>query len=185
MLAAIWSFSEGTIPPNICDEWIERYRHNLKPATIGGEVTTVHNVDIRSSKINADVSDLDVVNTMSNLAVTANAQAFGFDLVNRIETQYSEYYANENGHYSRHSDSFLHKCNTATDRKLTVIVFLSDPRTYAGGELVIYRDDESKRLKLEQGSAVIFPSFFDHEVLPVTQGIRRTMVAWAMGPYWR
>ena len=35
---------------------------------------------------------------------------------------------------------------------------------------------------LEEGSIVVFPSFLEHRVAPVTKGIRYSLVVWFLGP---
>jgi len=37
----------------------------------------------------------------------------------------------------------------------------------------------------DKGSVLIFPSYINHKVSPVTKGIRRSLVAWFSGPRWR
>jgi len=61
---------------------------------------------------------------------------------------------------------------------LSLTVFLSDPASYDGGELVIDSDSTPVRLKLPQGDAVLYPSTALHEVAPVTRGTRWAAVTW-------
>jgi PKHD-type hydroxylase len=60
---------------------------------------------------------------------------------------------------------------------ITVIVAISDPSDYEGGELVF--PDYGLSIKLALGSVVIFPSHreYMHGVLPIKEGERFTMVA--------
>jgi PKHD-type hydroxylase len=58
-------------------------------------------------------------------------------------------------------------------------VFLSDPRSYDGGELVI--DDPMyghQVIKLAAGNAFLYPSTTIHRVNPVTRGVRHAAVFW-------
>jgi len=61
---------------------------------------------------------------------------------------------------------------------LSLTVFLSDPASYDGGELVVDSDSTPVRIKLPQGDAVIYPSSAVHEVAPVTSGTRWAAVSW-------
>jgi PKHD-type hydroxylase len=61
---------------------------------------------------------------------------------------------------------------------LSLTVFLSDPTSYDGGELVIDSDSTPVRIKLPQGDAVLYPSSALHEVAPVTRGTRWAAVTW-------
>jgi PKHD-type hydroxylase len=55
-------------------------------------------------------------------------------------------------------------------------IFLSDPASYEGGELVIYLGSEAIRIKGAAGQAVLYPSTTLHEVKPVTRGERVVMI---------
>jgi PKHD-type hydroxylase len=58
-------------------------------------------------------------------------------------------------------------------------LFLSDPATYDGGELVIESASGEDAVKLEAGSLVAYPSTTLHRVAPVTRGERLAAVGWA------
>jgi len=64
-------------------------------------------------------------------------------------------------------------------RKLSMSVVLNSD--YEGGDLEM-RDLESKIPRLEEGSIIVFPSFLEHRVTPVTEGIRYSLVTWFIGP---
>lgn len=55
-------------------------------------------------------------------------------------------------------------------------IFLSDPDSYQGGELVIYLGSETLRIKGRPGQAVLYPSTTVHEVRPVSAGERVVMI---------
>jgi hypothetical protein len=61
-------------------------------------------------------------------------------------------------------------------RKWTLLIQMSDPSTYEGGDLIL--DDVP--VSREQGSYVLFESHVNrHVVLPVTKGLRYSIVHWA------
>jgi hypothetical protein len=73
-------------------------------------------------------------------------------------------------------------------RKLSVTVSLSDPSTYKGGNLRFdfgpHSDGKRYHLCEEirpRGSIIVFPSHVYHQVTPVTQGTRYSLVAWNLG----
>ena len=45
----------------------------------------------------------------------------------------------------------------------------------------LYEDDKGAKMKKEQGTLIIFPSYILHEVKPVTKGERNSLVAWVTG----
>jgi PKHD-type hydroxylase len=69
---------------------------------------------------------------------------------------------------------------TPDHSKLTVIVPLVDRRDWEGGVLEIGNSFLAPRM--QQGDAVIFPSFSLHRVTPVTSGVRIVLSAWISGP---
>jgi len=61
---------------------------------------------------------------------------------------------------------------------LSVTLFLSDPDSYDGGELVIETQYGSQEVKLPAGHLVLYPSTSLHQVLPVTRGQRTASFFW-------
>ncbi|MCU7851000.1 MAG: Fe2+-dependent dioxygenase [Candidatus Thiodiazotropha sp. (ex Monitilora ramsayi)] len=61
---------------------------------------------------------------------------------------------------------------------VSMTLFLRDPETYQGGELVVRTTFGEKQVKLKAGSAVIYPSSSLHHVAEVTQGERMVALAW-------
>ena len=57
-------------------------------------------------------------------------------------------------------------------------VFLSDPSTYDGGELVSEGADRECSYKLSAGTAMIYPSSTLHRVNPIQRGTRLAAVGW-------
>ena len=61
---------------------------------------------------------------------------------------------------------------------ISFTLFLSDPDTYKGGELVIEHAGATQSLKLKVGDMVIYPSTSLHQVAPVREGERVVCVGW-------
>ena len=64
-------------------------------------------------------------------------------------------------------------------RKLSMSIILNSD--FEGGDFEM-RDKYERVPRLEEGSIVVFPSFMDHRVAPITKGIRYSLVAWFLGP---
>ncbi len=78
-------------------------------------------------------------------------------------------------HYGTHfDDAFIDGIRT----DLSVTLFLSEPDSYAGGELELTTPSGSQAIKLPPGCAIVYPSDHLHAVLPVTQGVRLAVVGW-------
>jgi len=79
-------------------------------------------------------------------------------------------------HYGSHVDDALIQ-GVRTDVSFTL--FLSEPASYEGGELVIESAAGEDAVKLEAGSLVAYPSTALHHVAEVTRGVRLAAVGWA------
>lgn len=61
---------------------------------------------------------------------------------------------------------------------IAITIFLSDPCSYDGGELVARISGFDGKFKLEAGSAVAYPANTLHHVTPVTRGTRDAAILW-------
>lgn len=120
---------------------------------------------------------------IADIAYEMNSKWYRFDLSGLYESfQYTEYDSTRGPeHYDWHID-MLDK--GAVTRKMSMIVQLSDPFQYEGGELWIQGAGQDIVPK-KRGLIHIFPSFMRHRVTPVTKGIRRSLVIWVSGPEFR
>jgi len=70
-------------------------------------------------------------------------------------------------------------------RKLSVVVQLSNPEDYEGGNLQIMSEDgKSYFAPRKRGTVIVFDSRAQHRVLKVTKGCRRSLVCWIVGKRW-
>ncbi|WP_266170932.1 Fe2+-dependent dioxygenase [Dyella subtropica] len=61
---------------------------------------------------------------------------------------------------------------------IAITVFLSDPKSYDGGELVVLTNGLGGQFKLDAGSAIAYPANTLHHVSPVTRGARDAAIIW-------
>lgn len=108
----------------------------------------------------------------------ANAQFFHFQIVMLGTPMVMRY--EHSGFYGAHADIGNGLIST---RKLSVVIMLTPPEEYTGGELIF--TPHFPRIPKDQGSLVIFPSYLRHQVMPVTSGLRHTLVSWIYGPPFR
>lgn len=115
----------------------------------------------------------------------ANRENYAFDISTISDIQYTIYNSEQSGHYSWHHDVLKPDCSF--DRKLSVSIQLSDPKDYEGGNLIfaaggnIYPTEVMRK----RGTVIVFPSFIEHMVEPVTRGTRKSLVTWVEGPKWK
>jgi len=71
-------------------------------------------------------------------------------------------------------------------RKLSFSLQLSDPEDYEGGELeFLDNQDEPFFAPKQKGTIVVFDSRVKHRVRKVTNGLRKSIVGWVVGPRWK
>lgn len=80
--------------------------------------------------------------------------------------------------YGAHIDDAIMWSDGPTRSDISYTLFLSDPQSYAGGELVIDSTGGEQSFKLDAGAMVIYPSSTLHWVAPVTEGVRLAGVSW-------
>ena len=113
----------------------------------------------------------------------ANQSAeWGYSLSGQENTQIGRYKSTDEGHYDWHMDADAPQ--NGIQRKLSISILLSDPSEFEGGELQ-FKGIEDQKILTSQGSIVVFPSFIEHRVTPVTKGVRYSAVTWASGPSFR
>lgn len=128
----------------------------------------------------------EIVNFSNHFACEINRYKFGFEYRCTADFQYTVYNADVGGHYGWHIDTFGKSMDKAYDRKFTVIVQLSDPSEYEGGEFqlhpsIIKNMPPQDELKVK-GTIIAFPSYLVHRATKVTNGTRKALVFWAEGP---
>jgi len=68
---------------------------------------------------------------------------------------------------------------------VSITIFLSDPESYDGGELVMETTGGETAYKLPAGSAGTYPTTMLHRVEPVTRGTREVAVTWVQSLFRR
>ena len=119
-----------------------------------------------------------VFEKLAGVASRINAQHFRFDLTGFGEQlQLTHYDQSENGMYGWHQDY-----GGEVSRKLSMTLQLTDPSEYEGGNLQIMTSGQPQNVRKQRGLIALFPSYVLHQVTPVTQGSRQSLVAWVSGP---
>ena len=115
---------------------------------------------------------------INNFIQKANLNHFGFGDVRITEqAQFTEY--PEGGFYDWHMDTDVNMQHEPPVRKISMTLLLNDPSEFEGGDLELMAP--GKFAELKQGHAIIFASFLNHRVAPVTRGVRQSLVMWFGG----
>lgn len=143
-------------------------------------------LDVRDSKIKFLESNLEenkwIFQRLTGTVLEANKTFFQFDLDRLESLQYTTYKKDQ--FYHDHLDLMYRSSNNAV-RKLSFSVQLSDPDSYKGGNLLLKLSNKPTSVKRTRGTVIFFPSYVLHEVTPVEQGERKSLVGWATGPRWK
>lgn len=114
----------------------------------------------------------------TKLVAEANDSTWQFEINKELKKiQYSVYHG-DGGHYDWHMDL---GGGIAAERKISIVVQLSDPEAYDGGEFEIFVQKDVIEFPKVKGSVVLFPSYYMHRVAPVTGGERKSLVLWVTG----
>ena len=116
--------------------------------------------------------------TIETLMLKTNNNHFGFDNMQLTEpAQYTEY--PEGGFYDWHIDSDVEGKNEPPVRKISMTCLLSHESEFEGGGLELMSDGKIARPK--QGQAIFFASYIRHRVVPISKGVRKSLVMWFGG----
>ena len=162
-------------------DWLQQ---KAREAQIGGGGNGVVNGSVRRSELNWLHKDSEcgwVFDKLGDIAASLNADYFGLDLTGFGEPlQLTNYHEARQGTYTWHQDF-----GGVISRKLSMVVQLSDPSDYEGGELQLLTGRDPTTVKKERGLITVFPAWTLHQVTPVIKGTRQTLVAWISGPQLR
>ena len=169
-------------------------------------IDNVVNKDIRNSK-NSWIPDSHwIAGWLWYYVQKINYENFKYDIID-IDAgtlQYTHYGVGE--FYNWHQDGDIDTChipqtkvasknNISKDqiilqgelvRKLSFSLQLSDPEDYEGGELE-FLDNQGEPFfaPKQKGTIVVFDSRVKHRVREVTNGLRKSIVGWVVGPRWK
>lgn len=166
--------------------WLQQQARDVKQkASVGGGSVGAIDSNIRRSGLNWMPNNQEtqwVFEKLGHIVSSLNAQFFRFNLTGLGEhIQLTNYDGAEQGMYGWHVDMGPHV--TAPCRKLSIVMQLSDPVEYEGGVLELQpHGKDIIKMRKQRGLVVAFPSWTLHQVTPVTQGNRQSLVAWITGP---
>jgi PKHD-type hydroxylase len=81
--------------------------------------------------------------------------------------------------YGSHvDDAYFSRGGEVLRSDLASTLFLTEPGTYDGGELVLELPIGEQEIKLDAGEAIVYPATTVHRVNPITRGVRLAAVTW-------
>lgn len=179
-----WVWWDGAFSDQELD-WLQQQAVNANNrAQVGTpDIQEEELAKIRRSKVSWIHNSLEtewVFKKLAHVAASLNSQFYRFDLTGFGEPlQLTNYDQSEQGMYGWHQD---YGGNRTVSRKLSLVLQLTDPSQYEGGNLEIKTASDAQTVKKQRGLIAAFPSYVLHQVTPVTQGNRQSLVAWVSGP---
>lgn len=182
-----WAWWEGAFSKEELDFLQEKAKQAKTVATIGGQLSNSTMATMSQVSVDTRRSYVDwlektnetawVFDRLEEIVQKLNLEHFGFDLTGFGEPiQLTNYVENDNGMYSWHQDY-----NALVSRKLSLVLQLSEPSSYDGGNLQLMCNGIIN-IKKQRGFIVCFPSYIPHQVTPVEKGNRQSLVVWISGP---
>jgi PKHD-type hydroxylase len=166
---------------------LDRLQYEAGAASDNAVITQegIYNPDVRSSKVkwieSSDMNHRWLFERLDGIIQELNNRFYNFDINSFGESlQLTTYDTADNGHYDWHIDM-----GGKVSRKLSLVLQLSDPLDYDGGNLEISTAAEPIIVPKERGLVSVFPSWCRHRVSPVTRGTRQSLVVWMSGPNFR
>ena len=172
----------GQIDPSVCDKAMDEFDLLPEKDAVMGVSGELADKNRRSTIIKFADSGHWLGEIMFNHVLAANvACQWDYLMSGHENVQYGQYVAGQ--HYGWHTDTFT-LSGVPNERKISITCLLNDPSEFEGGDFLIrlYADYKPE---LKKGSLIAFPSILEHQVLPITSGIRKSAVIWAYGPRFR
>ena len=173
----------------LTEEDIHFLRHhpswiNYHAAEVGNSGNDMHTRRTNVGWVDFSEQNQHIWQKIAQVVSEVNSKFFHINLTGFYEDmQLSEYSGAYQGHYNWHTDAC--PSDNKVPRKLSMVLMLSEPKEYEGGELQFKVSDIDETLEMRLGRAWFFPSYLLHRVTPVTKGVRKTAVLWVGGEPWR
>lgn len=175
-----WHFPDS-VPEDACKRLINSVEKiDTEVAKIGGGNDGVVDKTVRDVKKIPLPAWTGLGAQMAGMGISANQSAWKFNVTHANQCDYLIY--DVDGHYHAHTDTFVDPSQPEC-RKLTVLTFLNDD--FEGGKLFLKLGHEKIYPPQSPGTVLVFPSFILHGVEPVTKGVRRSVVTWLVGPWFK
>lgn len=179
-ITPLYWYWDSEIPADVCDAIIAAGKKlETGPASVGDGGAGVVDLEKRNSETGFFNNNGWVAGICSTYCRQANhASGWNYVIDNQQHVQFTTY--KPGGFYDFHEDSSV--CADGM-RKLSLVISITDPDTYTGGEFEF--EDGTKPSLSKRGSIIVFPSIISHRVSPVITGVRYSLVNWFAGPAFR
>ena len=183
-----WLMWESAIPSEVCDKIIEHCTKlpSKNATTFRAGEDPLYEDPNRKTQIRWVPKD-DEHNWINEIFETYALEAneiFGTELSYLPELQFTEY--KDIGYkYGWHHDVDFSN-QTGTHRKISLVLQLTDPSEYEGGDFRFKHIENPNPLSVKKkGTVIAFLSYQEHCVESILDGSRTSLVGWYRGPRYR
>lgn len=185
---------QNEMPASWCDQ-INQHAETL-PSTQG---VSRHNTNLRKCTVR-NINQTSpmfrgIFDSMFGI-IDKHSGYFNVDTYKKINDNCFQHITYNTGDYLKlHIDSYTKEyyelnpeANIHINNKLSVVVMLSDPSEFTGGDFFYGPQNPAKPWKniiFGKGTIAIFTSYAFHQVTPILSGTRKTLFFWVQGPQWR
>jgi PKHD-type hydroxylase len=131
----------------------------------------------RNEEVAQNAEQLKQLNEIVMGGLVSNCVYRSGALPSRVAAPYYARYTSAMG-YGDHVDDPVMGPGPRYRSDIAITIFLSDPQSYDGGELVIRTSFGDREIKLAAGDAIMYPASSLHRVAEVTRGERLVAVTW-------
>lgn len=171
--------------PALLDEQTLRHCRNIlnQADWVDGKVTAgTQSAQVKNNwQLPEQSTQSESLRTIVLEALNRNALFLSAALPKRIYPPLFNCYQGEHNAFGDHIDNAIRQCPATGQRvrtDLSATLFLSEPDSYDGGELVIEDTYGRHAVKLAAGDMVLYPGSSLHHVEPVTRGARIACFFW-------
>ena len=130
-----------------------------------------------NEEVAADAAQLKQLNDIVMGSLVANSVYRNGALPQRVAAPFYARYTATMG-YGDHVDDPVMGPGPRYRSDIAITIFLNDPQSYEGGELIIRTSFGDRDIKLPAGDAIMYPASSVHRVAPVSRGERLVAVTW-------
>jgi PKHD-type hydroxylase len=132
----------------------------------------------RNEELDAEPDRQQLLNRIIMSSIAQNARFRSFALPHRMADFILARYRPGMTYGDHVDDPIMGSAGPRFRSDVSMTVFLNRADDYQGGELLVRTPFGDKRVKLDAGGAVVYPSASVHQVAPVTAGVRLVALTW-------
>lgn len=141
-----------------------------------------HAVDVRvrkTTRVNPSDATRALIERLLREAMPSIASHFGIAVADLEEPQFLGYHPGDFFVAHQDGNTGMIRFDETNPRRISTVLFLSEPSAYAGGALVFHHSFEDREpVTPPAGTLVAFRAETTHEVTMVREGERYTIVSW-------